>query len=100
MDQPIRCISCGFILHPLMYKQYSDALDAGLKSHDALGKVVGLNKACYGCSRMILAHIPLVEDQIYMTPRPRPASFYAPLSDFMELHKRQPQETISPAPAR
>ena len=87
MDQPIRCVTCSSILHPLMYKQFSDAIDRGMNSVDALHAVQDLNTLCYGCNRMILSHIPLAEKQFYMAPKPRPASFYEPLTDFMELHK-------------
>lgn len=95
MDQPIRCFTCSSILHPLMYKQYSDAIDRGMNSVDALHQVQDLNALCFACNRMILSHIPLAEEQFYMAPKPRPASFNASLTDFMKLHKLKPQETSS-----
>ncbi len=88
MDQPIRCYTCGTILHPIMYKTYSDCLDAGLSEQKALRRVKGLNKDCFGCNRMMLSHIPLVEDQIYFSARKRPASFQASLEEYFIINKK------------
>ncbi len=94
MDQPIRCYTCSSILHPLMYKQYSDALEAKKTSEVALREVKDLNRKCLGCSSMILSHLPIAENQFYMVPQPRPVSFYHPLTQFMSLHDPKPQEFV------
>lgn len=85
MDEPGRCYACGTILYPAMYKTYADALNQNLSSREALHAVQGLNKDCFGCNRMMLSHIPLVENQMYLSARKRPASFQASLAEFFLL---------------
>jgi len=88
MDEPGRCYTCGTILHPTMYKSYSDALDQGLSTRECLTKVKGLNPDCFACNRMMLSHIPLVENEFYLKAYPRPTSFSEPLTEFFETNKK------------
>jgi DNA-directed RNA polymerase subunit N (RpoN/RPB10) len=95
MDAPLRCYSCGTVLHPTMYKTYSDALDRGETSQQALHQVRGLNKDCFGCNRMLLSHIPLVRNQMFMSARKRPLSFSAPLTEFLAASIRPEAKTAT-----
>ncbi len=87
MDAPIRCGLCRFVFHPMMYKQYFDALKRGEDSEAALLCVQDRNSDCYGCNVVILAYMPRMEDEFHTGPKPQPVAFRQPLGDFLPLCK-------------
>lgn len=67
MDEPIVCYSCGKVMLRIYYEMYSDGINAGLKPQVALLPLHSkLPKYC--CRRMILSHVPLAENQLYLRP--------------------------------
>ena len=63
-DQPMRCYSCGKIMHARYYRIYSNAIDANLSPVDAIALLPQLQRYC--CRRMILTFMPIVDDQEYL----------------------------------